>query len=102
MAYEAADKWYVYISVIMPDHLHFIASVNLDLGPTRCITAWKRYQTRALKLSFQSGYFEHRIRNDAEYAEKADYIRNNPVRRGLVDEPWKWPYTFDRFAKEAR
>jgi hypothetical protein len=44
----------------------------------------------------QSGFFEHRLRTQAEYDEKASYVRKNPVRKGLVTAPELWPYFMDR------
>lgn len=44
---------------------------------------WKRYQNTSLGVVWQDNFFDHRIRNDAEYFEKAEYIRRNPVAKGL-------------------
>ena len=37
-------------------------------------------------------FFGHRLRNDAELAEKACYIRRNPVAKNLclAEEDWAW------------
>jgi REP element-mobilizing transposase RayT len=80
----------------MPDHLHFIATFALEHGLAASIAAWKSYQTKTLKLEFQSGFFEHRLRDEAEFAEKAMYIRENPVRKGLVADATSWPYLYAR------
>jgi REP element-mobilizing transposase RayT len=94
--YEAAAKWWMHIMVIMPDHLHMIATFGRQHGVRAVISAWKSYQARKLGIVWQSGFFEHRLRNDAEFVEKAHYVRMNPVRRGLVGT-WKdWPYLFQR------
>ena len=60
------------------------------------VAAWKGYQAKALKLKFQSGFFEHRLRDEAEFAEKAAYIRENPVRKGLITDATSWPYFYAR------
>jgi putative transposase len=41
---------------------------------------------------WQPGFFDHLLRNDESYAAKWNYVVQNPVRRGLVAEPEKWPY----------
>ena len=36
--------------------------------------------------------FDHVLRNDESYAQKWEYVRENPVRAGLVAEWHEWPY----------
>ena len=49
-------------------------------------------------IRFQRDFFDTRLRNDADYAEKYDYILGNPVRKGLCTVQSEWPYSilFDR------
>ena len=54
--------------------------------------AWKGYLRKTLGVRFQSDCFEHRIRNEAVFAEKRDYICQNPVRKGLVKSADVWLY----------
>jgi len=93
-AYEASGKWYVWQMVVMPDHLHLIATFDLQSGIKRTVSAWKRYQARKLGIKWQPDFFEHRLRNDDEAAEKSSYIRMNPVRKGLASNPSEWPHIF--------
>ena len=39
-------------------------------------------------------FFEHRLRKEESFREKADYILANPVRAGLVERAEDWPYVF--------
>ena len=41
---------------------------------------------------FQAGGFHHRLRDGESYGEKWQYVRENPVRQGLVERPEDWPY----------
>jgi hypothetical protein len=41
---------------------------------------------------WQPGFFDHILRSDESYAEKWNYVRDNPVRAGLVKDADKWPY----------
>ena len=41
---------------------------------------------------WQEGFFDHVLRSGESYAEKMDYIRQNPVRTGLAADPDLWPY----------
>ena len=94
--YEQIGRWYVWLAVIMPDHLHLIATFDLRRGIKPIVKAWKGYHATRLGIEWQSDFFEHRLRNDQEYDEKAHYVRMNPVRAGLAKMPEEWPHYLDR------
>ena len=41
---------------------------------------------------FQPGGFHHRLRDGENYAQKWQYVRENPVRAKLVERSEDWPY----------
>ena len=45
-------------------------------------------------IEWQRDFFEHRLRSDESWREKADYILANPVRKGLVAQVSQWPHVF--------
>ena len=98
--YEEMNKWYLWLMVVMPDHIHFIATFDLDNGIKSTVNAWKRYQKKTINIDWQKDFFEHRLRNDTEFEEKVFYIRMNPVRKGLVEFPGQWPHIIDRITKD--
>lgn len=60
---------------------------------------WKKWTARQLiehRLAsapfWQPEFFDHVLRSAKSYSEKWDYVRENPVRAGLVTEADKWPY----------
>ena len=83
--------------VIMPDHLHFFIRgdqafvlANWVKGLKRTMLgAFPKEQPRSL---WQPGFFDHLLRNDESYAQKWEYVRENPVRAGLVKFAEDWPY----------
>ena len=84
--------WWVACYVLMPDHAHLFA--RPQIGATT-LGAW----IKALKafvaqreFRWQAGFFDHVLRSDESFAEKWDYIRMNPVRKGLVRRAADWPY----------
>ena len=95
--YEEQQKWFLHVAIIMPDHLHFIVSFSPECGIQQPVKAWKAFQKKSLGVSWQSGFFEHRLRNEQEFEAKAQYIRENPVRKGLVKEWSEWPYFWSRY-----
>jgi putative transposase len=56
---------------------------------------FKRITTRIAKIDWQRNFFDHRLRHDESLDEKVAYIRNNPVRAGLITEGEEWPYAID-------
>ena len=42
---------------------------------------------------WQRGFFDHVLRSDESYAQKWNYVRQNPVRAGLVANADDWPYS---------
>ncbi len=84
--------WWCSAFVVMPDHVHFL--VNFPEGKVMqdSIEKWKRWTSRQLGIDWQRDWFDHRLRRDESWREKAEYIVNNPVRAGLVEEAGDWPY----------
>ena len=82
--------------------MHLIAKFDLERGIKNVVSSWKGYHAKASGIQWQSGFFEHRLRDDDEFGEKVSYIRMNPVRKGLVDTPGAWPYVMDRCYGAAR
>jgi putative transposase len=76
----------------MPDHVHFLASFPPDGRMEDVVARWKRYTSTHAKIRWQRDFFDHRLRSDESFGEKADYILENPVRAGLIDHFEKWPF----------
>ena len=84
--------------VIMPDHVHLFVrgGYNFRLGPW--VGALKQVLARAAKLSrakgqiWEEGLFDHVLRSNESYAQKWNYVRENPARAGLVKSAKDWPY----------
>src|SRR5436190_945036 len=84
--------WYAHLVCLMPDHLHALISFPYDRPMRQIISDWKRFLATTLNVEWQCDFFDHRLRKDESYREKADYIRANPVRAGFVKAPEDWPY----------
>jgi putative transposase len=92
---HAGGIWYAHLALIMPDHVHLILSFPEIGKPVQITTSkWKEWTAKSLKIDWQRDFFEHRLRQDESFREKADYILANPVRAGLVKHPEDWPYVF--------
>jgi putative transposase len=112
-AIEDCRKHYPFVieaSVRLPDHLHCIWSLNqTDPDYSRRWSIIKRLFTQAFrkqtcdKRSFwQKRFWEHRIRNEQDYANHLNYIHFNPVKHGYVFSPADWPWTtFHEYVKRG-
>ena len=102
--HENGLKMQMHIVVVMPDHVHMIFtplenekqetfSFEEIVGAVK--GASSHSVNRALKRSgtvWQDESFDHVIRHADGLEQKIEYIRQNPVRRGLVSRPedYKW------------
>jgi len=51
---------------------------------------------------WQRRYWEHLIRDEADYRAHLDYIHYNPVKHGWVKQAKDWPYsTFHRWVEQG-
>ena len=88
--YHERGRWFLRLFLLMPDHLHMLASFPAGESVRAVCSAWKRYVASHCGIRFQTNFFEHRIRSDGELAEKWEYVCNNPVRKGLAAEADEW------------
>ena len=93
--YHTRGRWYVELMLLMPDHLHALLGFPPTESMNQVIRSWKHFLTWHHGIKWQRDYFDHRLRNHEGHAEKTAYIRNNPVRAGLVKAPGDWPYVWE-------
>ena len=86
--------------MLMPDHVHFFASPSVEAKKRAVwLKLWKSVSARHLTQTFevepplwQADTFDHVLRTAESYAEKWNYVRENPVRAGLVAQSADWPW----------
>jgi putative transposase len=97
--------WAVGRYVVMPDHVHFFCRPELGAKPlSEFVGFWKSYTSRkihalglprstpAATTLWQREFFDHVLRSAESYREKWNYVRDNPVRAGLVSTANEWKY----------
>lgn len=95
--------------VVLPDHLH--AVWTLPPGDFDFSTRWRLIKNRfaralpkqepldAVRLTrnergiWQRRFWEHLIRDEADYARHVEYCYINPLKHGLVTRVQDWPYS---------
>jgi putative transposase len=98
------DAW-----VVLPEHMHCLWT--LPEGDTNYSTRWKNIKARFARAQpateyrtptrirrdergiWQRRFWEHTIRDEADYAAHVDYVHYNPVKHGLVKTVAEWPYS---------
>ena len=95
--------------VLMPDHLHaFVAVDDERISLSSWIKSLKNALSKVLRAQrfrsphWQKGFFDHVLRSGESYSEKWDYVRENPIRAGLVTKLDDWPYQGELFRLEVR
>jgi putative transposase len=98
-AWNTFDEFSVGRYVILPNHVHLFVGDN-ELAPRNLahwVGAWKAHVTRrwpdpGQKPIWQRSFWDRQIWGDNACEVKWLYVRNNPVRHGLVKDPDDWPY----------
>ena len=63
------------------------------------MSAFKRYTTRVINELFgikplwQKNFYDHVVRKEEPLIKIAEYIVNNPIRKGIVSEWEEYPYS---------
>ena len=103
--------------VLMPDHIYFFVGDDHEFDLGMWVRGLKRVVAAAvtggrdgkdpaaetaaatsflplgkLQPFWRRGFFDHSIRNTESYAPKWDYVRENPVRSGLVSTTEDLPF----------
>ena len=103
----------------MPDHVHFFCAAEHDAKTlAEFVRLWKQWTTKGIKAVesgiagprlasaataaravvadirrvWQREFFEHGLRSEESYAEKWEYVRQNPVRAGLAVSAEEWAF----------
>ncbi len=99
---ESNKGWIVHALTVMPNHVH--ALMRNERGENHCLNkhlgVLKGYTAREANrvLNRQGPFwmdenFDHWCRSDEERMGYVEYIRQNPVKAGLVTGPDEWPWT---------
>jgi putative transposase len=98
------DAW-----VVLPEHLHAVWTLpegdydySTRWASIKRLFSWQlpggeaRSRSRVAKRErgiWQRRFWEHMIRDEADFRNHVDYVHFNPVRHGLVSHPGLWPYS---------
>ncbi|MDX5364591.1 MAG: transposase [Pseudazoarcus pumilus] len=104
--------------VVLPEHMHCV--IELPPGDTDFATRWRLIKAnfskrlpaaerrsavrraRGERGIWQRRYWEHLVRDEADFRAHMDYLHFNPVKHGHVQRVVDWPYsTFHRLVEQG-
>ena len=100
---EKQGKIILYSSVIMPDHLHFVAGLKKG-SLAQLMHSLKSYTAQKINSFlnshgplWQRHYHDHTVRQEEDLHELVLYTLYNPVRAGLVKDFHDYPFWYCRW-----
>ncbi len=108
-AVQKVHGFHLLAYVILPDHLHWLMQTEPTTNFSIVMKSIKWNYTRNYKVAqgirdqcvlWQSRFWDHVIRDEADLARHMDYIHYNPVKHGHVSAPTAWPHsTLDHWTR---
>ena len=95
-------KYSLWTAVVMPDHVHLLLTpIENPKGGffslTEILHSLKSFTGNKINsllnrhgTLWQEEYFNRIVRDETEFLEKWNYIRNNPVKKELCQRPEEW------------
>ncbi|HAG81828.1 MAG TPA: transposase [Cyanobacteria bacterium UBA12227] len=103
------QRYQLFTAVIMPDHVHLLIqpflktetefwSIGSILHSIKSYSAKQIPQVmRHIGKVWQDGRYDELIRDEKEFQNKWEYIRQNPVKAGLSNTPEDYPFFWEIF-----
>ena len=94
--------------VLMPNHIHLFVALDRETRLAAWVKSLKNSLSKTLRglnvpaPHWQKGFFDHVLRSADSYAQKWEYVRDNPVRAGLVGTWREWPFSGEVHPLEYR
>ena len=99
----------VYHWCLIPNHYHIVMELPEPTGLSKIVGGWQ--QVYAVKYHrrhntagrlFQSRFKSQAIEKVRYLLACGRYVEQNPVRAGLCEHPWQWPWSSAKFYVEGR
>jgi len=94
------ERYRIHAWVIMPNHVHVVATPQGDWTLADIVHSWKSFTaTKANRLLGRDGafwareYFDRYIRDGTHFANAVSYVEMNPVKAGLCKRPEDWRFS---------
>jgi REP element-mobilizing transposase RayT len=108
LRYWHGRKWGVFAAVVMPDHVHLLAQPlshpqggSIDLG--EIIHSVKSFSVHQINRGrrrrgpvWEQERYDRIIRDEIEFLENWQYIKNNPLKQGIVSEAESYTWLYEQ------
>ncbi len=98
--YREQRKFLLHSFVIMPDHIHLLITPGTHVTLERAMQFIKGGFSFPVKkeLGFgrevwQNSFYDRRVRDALEFDQFLQYIKENPLKRGLVPDAGEYPFS---------
>jgi putative transposase len=111
LQYRNQGAYLLHEFVVMPNHLHLLLTPKVETSLEKAMqlikggSSFQIHRTRDSKIKiWNAGFHEATIRDSSDFEIRREYIRMNPVKRGLVERPEDWACSSAsrRFELDAR
>ncbi len=119
--YEKNGTYRLHAYVIMPEHVHLLIERRVERTIGAIVRDIKKYFSHVYRSDFlgriglddagmrgrggfhlwQVGFDEVTIASEKQYLIKLNYILNNPIKRGLVEQAEDYPFCFAAIHKRS-
>jgi len=89
----------ILVYCLMPNHIHFIATPTQEDSLSKTFNAVHMRYAQYINKKFKQrghlwqGRFYSCVLDEPHFILAARYVERNPVRAGIVKEPWQWPWS---------
>ena len=96
---RAKRYFFLHEFCVMPNHFHALLTPANDSTLEKCVqmikggASYRIGKIRKFAAIWQDGYHDWRCRNEEDYIGYSKYIRENPVKAGLVEKAEDWPFS---------
>jgi len=97
--YRDQGRFELHEFVLMPDHFHLLITPAPDVSLEKAVQLIKggfsfrvKHELGSNAEIWQEGFTEHRVKGSKDFEDHAEYIRQNPVRAGLVENAAEYVY----------
>jgi putative transposase len=110
MKERSKDNYTLVAFVILDTHVHLLLIPKRDIKLSKITREIKGKSARKINILrnkinvsvWQDESFDRIVRNDGEFTQTFEYMLNNPVKRGLTEDPFTYKYWYfnERFEEE--
>lgn len=115
---KQAHPFIIHAWVVLPDHMHCVIELPqgdadfairlrlIKVNFSKALPKTEHRSTVRIKRGergiWQRRYWEHLIKDEADYQAHMNYVHINPVKHGLVKQVKDWPYsTFHKLVEQG-